>query len=67
MALFGLVKEKCFYCRMPIEKGQEHAANVKVVGYTGTFNKKFCSEGHASAYNNELKNRPKSSGGSCCG
>ncbi len=68
MALFGLLKNKCFFCRTPIGKGAEHTANVKVPGYTGTFPKHFCSEEHATAYNKELENRPKrSGGGGCCG
>lgn len=66
MALFGLMKDKCMYCRTPIDKENEVTAEVKVPGYVGTFNKKFCSEEHASTYKNELKNMPKS-GGSCCG
>jgi len=66
MALFGLVKDKCFYCRTPIEKGKECESNVKVPGYVGTFSKKFCSKEHASAYNQGTQNMPKSPGGSCC-
>jgi len=66
MAFLGLIRDKCFYCRTPIDKGKEHEANVKVLGYVGRFNKKFCSEEHAAAYASEVENRPKSSGGSCC-
>ncbi|MBR9690683.1 hypothetical protein GOV08_03280 [Candidatus Woesearchaeota archaeon] len=66
MGLFGLVRDKCFYCREPIEKGKEHAADVKVPGYVGTFNKKFCSEEHAETYNDDIQNRPVRSGGGSC-
>jgi len=68
MGFFGLTKDRCTYCRMPIEKGSEVNSEVKVPGYVGTFSKKFCSEDHAKAYKNELNNMPKKSGGgSCCG
>lgn len=67
MALFGLIKNKCTYCRSPIENGSEITAQVKVPGYVGTFDRKFCSEDHLKIYNEELRNRPKSKGGSCCG
>ena len=69
MALFGLVREKCTFCRIQIEKGQEFNAQVKVPGYVGTFSKKFCGEEHATAYKKELENRPINATGSggCCG
>lgn len=67
MALFGLMRDKCMYCRKSVEKGHGVTAEVKVPGYVGTFNKMFCSEEHASAYKNELKNAPTKTGGSCCG
>ena len=67
MTLFGLIKDKCFYCRKPINRGDEISSEVKVIGYVGTFKKKFCSEEHITTYNNEIQNKPKGSGGSCCG
>lgn len=67
MALFGLVKDKCTYCRSPIDKGSEVVVDVKVPGLVGTFEKKFCSGDHVSAYKNDMKNRPKRSSGGCCG
>lgn len=62
--VFGLLKEKCEYCREAIEKGKEYKKNVKVPGYVGTFNKSFCSEEHAENYAKEIENIPKKSG--CC-
>ena len=63
--LFGLIKDKCTYCRTPIERGREFQAAVKVPGMIGTFEKKFCSSDHINAYRKELKDRPKR-GASCC-
>ncbi len=67
MALFGLMRDKCTYCRTPLDKGREVVADVRVPGMVGTFKRKFCSGDHADAYEKELRNRPKRSGGGCCG
>lgn len=67
MALFGLVKDKCVYCRTPMENGYEIMADVKVPGLIGTFEKKFCSAEHVASYKKEIKNRPKRPVSSCCG
>ncbi len=66
MALFGLIKDKCFYCRNSIQRGEEFDADVKVVGYTGTFSKKFCSKEHVNSYVDEIQKVPKKSGGGGC-
>ena len=67
MALFGLLKEKCNYCRKPIEKGKEVSAEIKIPGYTGVFKKDFCSQEHVDAYIKEVNTVKKTTGGSCCG
>ncbi|NOZ81355.1 MAG: hypothetical protein GXP63_06820 [DPANN group archaeon] len=66
MALFGLLKERCFYCRRPIERGKEFVTSVMVPGYVGTFQKSFCCEDHATSYVQDIEKKPKGSGGSCC-
>ncbi len=63
----SLFKKRCMYCREKIEKGQEKFAEVKILGYVGTFNKPFCSDEHISKYKEEMKNMPKGKSRSCCG
>ncbi len=52
-----LFKKKCEYCRAKIEANIVVKRNVKVPGYTGTFEKAFYSEKHADAYEEELENK----------
>ncbi|MBC8500381.1 MAG: hypothetical protein ISS25_03840 [Nanoarchaeota archaeon] len=63
----SLFRKKCMYCREKIDKGQEQFANIKIIGYVGTFNRPFCSEEHINKYNEEIKNRSQKKGGCCCG
>ena len=67
MPFFGLVKNKCFYCRNPIEKNGEVLSDVKILGYNGTYRKKFCSEEHVSLYHSEIREASnKHNGKGCC-
>jgi len=67
VGLFGLLKEKCVYCREPIEKEKEINAEIKIPGYVGVFKKNFCSQEHINAYKSEVSTVKKTSGGGCCG
>ncbi len=66
----GLFAKKCEYCRTKIEKGKEVKKDVKIPGYVGTHPKNFCCDEHASKYEQEIEeylNKPRKSGGGCCG
>lgn len=63
----GLFRKRCVYCREMIEKGHEKFAEVKIIGYVGTFNKPFCCDEHIIAYQEEIKNAAKKKGSCCCG
>ncbi len=66
--MLALFKKKCEYCRAKIETDTVIKRNIKVPGYVGTFEKAFCSEAHADAYETELENKQnagKSCGGCC--
>lgn len=63
-----LFRKKCEYCRTKIENDAVVKRNVKIPGYIGTFEKAFCSEEHADAYEEELgskQNASKGCGGCC--
>lgn len=55
------------YCEDKIEKGKEKFAEVKIIGYVGTFKKPFCSDEHISKYKEHVKNMSERKGGCCCG
>ncbi len=63
----SLFQKKCMYCEEKIEKGNEKFAEVKVIGYVGTFKKPFCNDGHINQYKGEVKEMSKRKSGSCCG
>ena len=63
----GLLKSKCEYCKMKIEKGKEVFKDVKIPEFVGTRKKSFCCSEHAESYQKEILEKPKKSGGGCCG
>ena len=62
----GLLKSKCGYCKVRIEKGKEFFKDVKVPEFVGTRRKPFCCSEHAENYQKEILEKPKKSGGGCC-
>ncbi len=62
----GLFKKRCMYCKEKIEKGHEKFADVKVIGYVGTFKKPFCDDDHIIRYNKEVEEMVKNKSGCCC-
>ncbi len=59
--MLAIFRKKCEYCRGKIEPNGVVKRNVKIPGYVGTFEKTFCSEEHADAYEEELENKQNAS------
>lgn len=63
----SLFRKRCMYCREKIENGQEEFAEIKIIGYVGSFKKPFCCEEHISKYKEQVKDMSKRKGSCCCG